>query len=136
MTTISNNDIARAIYREFTDAGHEGVYATSQKVVNFLFRKNLISKSGTILTELEKVINREEGRTVARVTSVKPLTEKSRTHLAHIFKKRYSAKEVELIESLDIKLLGGVRIEVNDEIIDFSIKNKIKKLQAYLTRPE
>ena len=37
-------------------------------------------------------------------------------------------------EVLDEKLLGGFKIEVNDEIIDLTIKNKLEKLQEYLTR--
>ena len=39
-----------------------------------------------------------------------------------------------LVESLDSKLLGGLKVEVNNEIIDLSIKNKIGKLQKYLTK--
>ena len=37
-------------------------------------------------------------------------------------------------EILDEKLLGGIRIEINDEIIDLTVKDEIKKLQEYLTR--
>ena len=37
-------------------------------------------------------------------------------------------------EKIDEKLLGGFRIEVNDEVIDLTLKNKIFKLEEYLTR--
>ena len=47
---------------------------------------------------------------------------------------RYGVKEVILKESLNEKLIGGIRLEINDEIIDLTVKNKIKKLQEYLTR--
>ena len=49
-------------------------------------------------------------------------------------KKRYSAKEVALNPVLDKTLLGGMRVEVSDEVIDLTLKNKVEQLQKYLTR--
>ena len=54
--------------------------------------------------------------------------------MTFILKERYQQKEVILVEVLDEKLLGGFKMEVNDEVIDLTIKNKIGKLQEYLTR--
>ena len=39
-----------------------------------------------------------------------------------------------LKESLDAGLLGGFRIEVKDEVIDLTSRNKLRKLQAHLTK--
>ncbi|PIP69006.1 F0F1 ATP synthase subunit delta, partial [Candidatus Nomurabacteria bacterium CG22_combo_CG10-13_8_21_14_all_32_8] len=60
--------------------------------------------------------------------------EELREELIFFLKERYKAKEIFLTEVLDEKLLGGMRIEVNDEIIDLTVKNKIKKLQEHLIR--
>ena len=49
-------------------------------------------------------------------------------------KERYKVKDVNITEIFDGKLLGGMRILVNDEIIDLSLQNKIKKLQEHLIR--
>jgi len=38
------------------------------------------------------------------------------------------------IFKVDEKLLGGFRIEVNDEVIDLTLKNKAEKLQEHLTK--
>ena len=134
MTTISNNDIARAIYAvSLGKRGHE-LSSALEGAVRFLSRKHLLSQSPDILLKLEKVINKEEGRTVVRVSSAKKLDERTRTHLAHTFEKRSGAKEVVLIETLDDKLLGGMRLESGDEVIDLSVRNKIKKLKEHLTR--
>ena len=129
MSTISNNDIARGIYL----SSKEGT--SPNKIVQFLARRHLLDKAPNILLALEKIISREEGVTIARVQSVDKLDEKIKTHLAQNLKQRYSAKEVILVETLDPKLLGGLRIEMNDEVIDLSIKNRMNKLQEYLTRP-
>jgi len=113
MSTATNNDIARAIYL-------------------FLVRKGLLSKSKDILSHLDKMINDEKGRVVAKVSSKDNLSEGIKKELTHFLTKRYSANEVSLVSNIDEKLLGGFRIEVNNEVIDLTIKNKIGKLQEYL----
>lgn len=134
MATLSNNDIAHGIYLGTIEKKSQELSLYYKNVVQFLSRKNLLSKSEDILAKLQKIINKEENRIVARVSSVEKITEKNKQHLVSIFKKRYSAQEVTLVENLDKKLLGGMRLEVNDEVIDFSIKNKIGELKEYLTR--
>jgi len=134
MPIISNNAIARAIYAVSKDKGRSEQADIYKKVVDFLFRRRLLSKAPDILSKLSKVINEEESRVVAKISSVEKLDHKTKTHLEQALKKRYSAKEVVLIENINSKLLGGLKIEVNDEVVDLSIKNKIEKLQAHLIK--
>ena len=71
---------------------------------------------------------------MAKVWSVEKLDHKTKLHLEHALKKRYSAEHVVLSENIDPKLLGGIKVEVNNEVIDLSIKNKIEKLQEHLIK--
>lgn len=135
MTAISNKDIAQAIYlasREKSHAEHSLFYS---KVIQFLNKKRLLAKSGDILNHLSKIINEHEGRVIAKVSSAKKMSEKTNKELAESIIHRYSAKEITLIENIDEKLLGGYKVEVDDEVIDLTIRNKINKLQEYLTKP-
>ena len=132
MAAISNNNIALAIYlatKDKTPAERALIYP---KVVRFLTRKRLLSKASDILLVLNKIINNEEGRIEARISSVQKINEIIKKELAQILTRRSSAKEVTFLEILDEKLLGGFKIEVNDEVIDLTIKNKIGKLQEHL----
>ncbi len=134
MAATSNNDIARAIY--LATRGKAGVEQSDvlRKVVNFLSRKRLLSKSDEILSRLDKMINQEEGRVIAKVSSPEKLDSRMKTHLEQELKKRYRANEIVLREIFNKELIGGIKVEVNDEIIDLSIKNRIGKLQAYLIK--
>jgi F-type H+-transporting ATPase subunit delta len=134
MAVISNNDIARAVYLATKDKSTAEMADVSKKVVTFLSKRRLLGKSKNILVELGKMVNKEEGRIVAKVYSAIPLDLKMRAYLEQAIKKRYSATHVVLNERVDSGLVGGVRIEVNDELIDLSIKNRIYKLQEYLTK--
>ena len=40
----------------------------------------------------------------------------------------------QFLENLNEKLLGGFKIEVNNELIDLTLKNKIYRLQEHLIR--
>jgi len=132
MATISNNDIARSIYFGSKDKAGAELQAYYKNVVQFLFRKKLLSKSKEILLILRKIINKEEGIIDAKVLSVEKLYHETKEDLVHLLKKRYHAREVILKEKYDQVLLGGMRIEVNDEVIDLTIKNKLGQLQEYL----
>lgn len=134
MATISNNDIAQAIYLVSKDKTEVELNEINKKIVKFLFRRRFLTKSKDILERLNKIINNEEERIVAKVSSTLSLKEETKKELALFLKKHYEAKKVILEETIDSKLLGGMRIEVDDEIIDLTVKNKIKKLQEHLIR--
>ncbi|MEI8174480.1 MAG: ATP synthase F1 subunit delta [bacterium] len=134
MTVLSNNDIARAIYLSFKDKSVSEQVSMSKKVVEFLFRRRILSRAPLILSQLTKIVNHEEGRIVAKVSSALKLSHQDKIDIENSLKKRYSAKEIILSENLDQKLLGGIKVEVNNEVIDLSIKNKIEKLQEHLTK--
>lgn len=134
MKAISNNEIAKAIYLSTKDKSGSQLHEAIQNVLKFLSRKRLLSKSKEILEILKRIINQEEGIMVAKVTSASKLDHGAKEDLKHSLKKRYKAKEILLEEKLNEKLLGGVKIEMNDEVIDLTLKNQIGQLQRYLTR--
>ena len=134
MTKATNKDLARAIYLAIKDKGSHERGGALGEVIKFLARRNLLSRSELILSELEKVINEAEGRLVAKVKTAKKLSASVKTDLAHRLKKRYSGNAITLNEEIDQRLLGEMRIQVGDEVIDLSLKNKINQLEEYLMK--
>ena|SRR3989338_583304 len=131
MATISDKDIARAIYHSYKEKRGEDFF---RKVVEFLERRRFLSRQKRILESLEKIINEEEGVLAVKVSSLKGINEKDKKELVEFLKKRYGEKKIEFRESLDESILGGFRVEVRDEVIDLTLRNKIKKLQNHLTK--
>jgi len=134
MATISNNSIAEAIYLASKGKGGEEQSLISKHVVGFLARKRLLSKAPDILSSLNKIINTHERKILAKVSSVEPLNEAIKKEITHSLAKRYGSEKVILEEHIDDQLVGGYRVEVNDELFDISIKNRMAKLQTYLTK--
>ncbi len=134
MASLSNNDIARAVYLVCKDKTGANIQSAGQMVARFLYRKRLLSRKRAILLKLEKTINEENQVVSAEVRAAEPLSENAKTKIRIFLKERYRSREAVLKEIIDKNLFGGFKIEVKDEVIDLSVKNKIKKLQEHLTR--
>jgi F-type H+-transporting ATPase subunit delta len=63
-------------------------------------------------------------RLVATVTATAPLTEEQRARLARVLQRMYG-HEVHLNVELDPDLVGGIRVEIGDEVIDGSVVSKL-----------
>ncbi len=132
MIALLNNNIALAIYLALKNKTYAEQSLISQKIIQFLARKRLLSEAPNILSRLNKIINEDQNKILAKVSSKEILSQNKRKELIHSLSKHYEGKIIILEESLNEKLIGGFKIEINDEIIDFSIKNRIKKLQEHL----
>lgn len=132
MAVVPNNDIARAIYFFLRDKKEKDHGEALRKVVKFLFSRRLLSQSNCILEKLDKIINQEEKKVAAKIWSASVMGEGLRKEISIFLKKRYGAEEVLMNEMIDESLLGGMKIEVEDEVIDLTIKDKFKKLKDYL----
>jgi len=132
MATISIKNLARAIYE--SSHGKDGVELATitKRAVNLISKKHLLSKSKEILARLEKIVDKSDEVVRAKISSRIKIDKKIIDEIEDFIKKKYKAKNTVLEFEVDEKLLGGIKIESGDEIIDTTLKNKIKKLQNYL----
>jgi len=76
MSTISNNDIASAIYLASEGKSNEEQSLISPKVIQMLVRKRLLQRAPDILERLNKIINDTEGKVVVKLSSKEKLNKK------------------------------------------------------------
>ena len=132
MATTSIKNLAQAIYESSLNKEGKELDAAIDKCAVYLKNKNLLGKKEEILEALEKIINKEDGVIKAKVTTEVKLKTGLEKEIKEFIKKKYKSKEVILELKEDKELLGGLKIEVEDEIIDATLSNKIKQLQDYL----
>ncbi len=133
MANISYNEIARSIYEASLNKEiDQNTFA--KNVISFLNRRKLFSKSKIILKHLDKILNEDKGLLEVRLITAYPLIEKDKKSIANELKKIYQKNSVIFEERIDMRLIGGFRLEIGEEIIDLSISNKLQKLQKYLTK--
>jgi F-type H+-transporting ATPase subunit delta len=132
MAVISINNLARAIYDSSKDKIGRELDALMENATYFIAEKRLLGKSNLILDKLENIIDNDKGIVRARISTRSKIDKKVADEIEELLKKRYEAKEIILTHLEDKKLLGGIKIEVEDEIIDMTLSNKIRQLQTYL----
>jgi F-type H+-transporting ATPase subunit delta len=82
-----------------------------------------------ITRDIEAALARK-GVVVAEIASAHELTAATRTAITSYLKHATDAKSVQLNESVQPELLGGVRIAVPGAEMDASLRRKIMKLRA------
>jgi ATP synthase F1 delta subunit len=132
MATTSIKNLAQAIYESSSNKEGKEFDVAIDKCAVYIKNKNLLGKKEEILKALEKIINKEGGIVNAKVTTESKLNKEYEKEIEEFIKKKYKAKEVMIEEKVDPKLLGGIKIEIGDDIIDGTLAHKIKQLQTYL----
>jgi F-type H+-transporting ATPase subunit delta len=134
MATISINNLARAIYESSKNKDGAELDAVSKKIINLILKKHLMSRSKEILNKLEKLVDKNEEVVRVTVSSRAKLEKGITDEIEDFIKKRYKAKNTVLEFNVNPKLLGGIKLEVEDEVIDMTLKNKVNRLKEFLIR--
>ena len=103
----------------------------TMKSLLFLVHKRRINFLIEIVYALEGIYNQSENILQAKLTSSIELNKHQLSSLAQHLKLRLR-KQVEVKESVDPKLLGGFKIQMDDRIYDFSISSQLKKIKLHI----
>jgi F0F1-type ATP synthase delta subunit len=134
MAKISPKNIAQAIY-EATEGKPVGEVAeVLKRTVAMLARKRVIGQAEEVVKALEDILDKKTNTVRARVISSQKLGTKEKNDIEEDIKQRYKAGKVvsEFFENGE--LLGGVRVEVGDEVLDNTYKNKLGQLEKHLIK--
>lgn len=132
MAKISTKNIIEAIEEETRGKSGNDLHASLKNIVKFLQNRKLLSKSKEILEALERKIDAKEGIVKIKVKTAKLISESRRKEIEHEIRERYKAKHIQGIYLEDKSLLGGMRIEVGEEVIDTTYRNKLNQLEKHL----
>ncbi|QWE14605.1 F0F1 ATP synthase subunit delta [Polynucleobacter sp. AP-Sving-400A-A2] len=105
------------------------------KVASFLSLVNQshrLSAMPEIALQFEAMKNQSEGAAEVMITSAFPLEGSALNDLLSSLKKRFGGKELRPTIQVDPELIGGVRIQVGDEVMDSSVKAQLAQMQASL----
>lgn len=83
------------------------------------------------LREMEKIYLESIDTLKAEIITVVPLNDEEKTTLIEKLKKKYE-KNIILEEHIDKSVLGGVCIKINNDVIDGTIKNRLKEMKKLM----
>jgi len=73
-----------------------------------------------------------KGITETYLTTAVPVNDKIRNQISELISSVFKTK-VELIENIDKEIIGGFILKVNDNFIDASVRNKLRKIRKELS---
>lgn len=100
--------------------------------VEYLGKRQMIRLAPQIIENYRNYFNRQENQLDVKITSRYPLNDSQQETLLKKLKQRFPDNELNFEASIDKKMLGGVRLQIEDLIIDYSLDGKLKQLQTYL----
>ena len=133
MRKISIKNLARAIFESTVGKEGNDMEALTTASALFIKNNNLLWKKEEILLALENIINKENSTIKIKVSTTSKLPEETKNEIENFIKERYKVQKVIMENKEDQKLLGGIKIQIGDEIIDATLSNKLNQLQSYLT---
>jgi F-type H+-transporting ATPase subunit delta len=86
-----------------------------------------------IAAQFELLKNQSEGAAEVLITSAFPLEGDALSSLLASLKKRFGGKELRPTIEVDPSLIGGVRVQVGDEVLDSTVKAQLATMQASLS---
>lgn len=112
----------------------DSIYTTNQNIASFIkiiIKNRRVNEIDKIFEEFVKRCNEVLNIKDGIVYSVEPLSKDQIKKIEDGVSKKLNCK-VELENSIDEKLLGGVKVIVEDKVFDGSIKNKLERLKESL----
>lgn len=134
MSKLSVKNIAEAIYDASHDKSGNELGLVLKRSAQVLKDKRMLGKSKDVLIALQKMIDKKTNTIRAKVTTAKSLSPSERKKIEEGIKEKYKGEVIvnEFFENRE--LLGGMRVEVENEILDTTYRARLEKLEKFLMK--
>jgi F-type H+-transporting ATPase subunit delta len=122
---------ADQIYGLYASLAGEAMFAQSQNLVRVLIENRRLSLVPEIRDSFEELKSEREGTVEAKVTSAFPLEGEALAKLVADLEQRFK-RRIQPRVNVDPELIGGVCVQVGDEVIDGSVRGKLATMAVAL----
>ena len=103
-----------------------------QSFINLLTMNHRISALPEIASQFIEIKNSREGSAEVQITTAFPMSVDEASSLVAAIAKRFGNRSLKPTITVDPELIGGVRVQVGDEVLDTSVKARLEAMQAAL----
>lgn len=122
----------RLVVSSLVDMLESGKSATevAQILAAYLVETRRTRDVDLYLRDIELAVAERFGTVTAYVSSAQELSQKTRAAVEKLIKTSVGAKSVEMVETTDPGLIGGIVIQTADAELDGSIRTKLRNLRS------
>lgn len=92
------------------------------------------ASTATIFEKFIDLYNTNNNIAQVKVSSANPLSDSSRKQLLDMLKNKYQFAQIELDESVNADLIGGLVIRIGDQQLDSSIRRQLQNIEKELVQ--
>ncbi|MBP5426478.1 MAG: ATP synthase F1 subunit delta [Clostridiales bacterium] len=130
--SISKNDRKNVISKILED-DNEGIFLN---FVKLLIDKDCIKFLSSIEKSYNKLYNDYHNIIELRVTSALELDEAEIQAIKRKYKEKFCDFDIDVINVVDKSIIGGIRIEYKDRVIDATLRTKLMNLKEHMLAGE
>ena len=104
------------------------------KFIQLVVEQNRESSLGVIAEEFIGIYNENNNIAKVSLTTATALDTNSRDLILKTIKEKYNFSEIQLEESVDADLLGGMVMRIGDKQMDASIRGQLRKIENELVQ--
>jgi F-type H+-transporting ATPase subunit delta len=123
----SPKQYAQALYDSLKDVKEGEIDLIFKNFYSILLRNNDLKLINKIIEKIKEIDKEERGVVEVEVTGAKEIDKDLVSKLCNLI-----GKKAEIQKKVDPGLIGGLKIQINDLLIDGSIKAKLNKLKQSL----
>jgi F-type H+-transporting ATPase subunit delta len=137
---LSNDQVAAVLTNPTIDAGRRMELisaaphvadAETTNLAKLLIESGRVSEISGIVDEFERLADEEAGRVRATVTTAVELNAVERDEVAEQLSRRLG-REVRLEVAVDPRILGGLKLQYGDRLVDATVATKLQQLRRRL----
>ena len=122
---------AEQLYGLFAGLAGEALFGESRNLVRVLIENRRLAALPEIRDHFEALKNEREGVVEARIASAFPLEGEALAALVADLERRFK-RRIQPVVGVDPQLIGGVCVQVGDEVIDGSVRGKLASMAVAL----
>ncbi|RRG18555.1 F0F1 ATP synthase subunit delta [Weissella viridescens] len=107
--------------------------ALVQHLFDLVYENRRIADLPMIIQQYKVLVDRENEVVTAKVTTAIPLDDAQTARLSDKLKALFKAQTVVIENDVDPKIIGGVKIEANDRVLDGTISTKLANIRQSIT---
>ncbi|CAB1253980.1 F0F1 ATP synthase subunit delta [Clostridium sp. MT-14] len=121
--------------RMFTEIFKDRVNKDILSFLLILIDKGRIKQLDGKLKEMKDIYLGKHNTVVAKVKTVIPLKDNEKKDLIQKLEKKFN-KKILIEEEIDPSIIGGVYVDVNNEVIDGTIRSKLSEMKKIMLKGE
>jgi F-type H+-transporting ATPase subunit delta len=121
-------DRKKELVRELFGKANPLVVNTLQVLID----RKRINETVEVANEFTVLSNEAQGIADAKVFSTRPLTDDERASISTAFAKKIGKQSLRIENEIDPSLIGGIRVQIGNNIFDSSISAKLDRLKKQL----